>query len=291
MNKYLFLFLLIILEFTLFSKDFIIFKNNGKIINLDELSNEVNYSCDLIFFGEKHDDPITHKLEWELFKKLIKLDKAWQLSLEMFERDVQDYLNDYLSGKINEEEFLKNARPWPNYKTDYRPLIELAKLNKQFVLASNVPRRYAAMIAKFGENALSNISDDEKKWIAKKSFVLIDKYFINFKRVMSTNMGMMIHKKHKKGMLLNVYRAQCLKDDTMAESIVNYLKSNPDKKLIHYNGSFHSDFYLGTVKRVMIRFLDCKIKTITAIPVNKLPNRLNNSDIKKADYIIYTIIK
>lgn len=49
------------------------------------------------------------------------------LSLEMFEADNQSVLNEYLDGKITEDEFLAKSRPWPRYKTDYRQLVEFAK--------------------------------------------------------------------------------------------------------------------------------------------------------------------
>ena len=49
------------------------------------------------------------------------------LSLEMFEADNQFVLNEYLAGRITEEEFLAKSRPWPRYKTDYRQLVEFAK--------------------------------------------------------------------------------------------------------------------------------------------------------------------
>ena len=65
----------------------------------------------------------------------------------MFERDVQDILDAYLKGKISEKKFLKQARPWPNYLEDYRPLIEFAKKKGMPVIAANLPRRAAAAVA------------------------------------------------------------------------------------------------------------------------------------------------
>ena len=49
------------------------------------------------------------------------------LSLEMFERDVQTVLDEYLAGLISERHFLLSSRPWKNYETDYRPLVEYAR--------------------------------------------------------------------------------------------------------------------------------------------------------------------
>ena len=41
------------------------------------------------------------------------------LWLELFERYVQPVIDGYLPGLIPEEEFIKSARPWPRYATDY----------------------------------------------------------------------------------------------------------------------------------------------------------------------------
>ena len=61
--------------------------------------------------------------------------------MEMFERDAQIVLDEYLNDLITEKKFLDDSRPWENYKTDYRPLVEFARVNKLNVIAANAPRR------------------------------------------------------------------------------------------------------------------------------------------------------
>ncbi len=97
--------------------------------------------ADVVFVGEQHDDPNTHRLEAAILDGLRRRGVTLTLSLEMFERDTQGGLDSYLSGGIAEEEFLKSSRPWPRYATDYRPLVEMAKANGWPVIAANVPRR------------------------------------------------------------------------------------------------------------------------------------------------------
>ena len=83
--------------------------------------------ADVVFVGEQHDDPNTHRLERALLEGIARRRSDVVVSLEMFERDVQKRLDDYLAGRVTEEDFLKEARPWPRYATDYRPLVEFAK--------------------------------------------------------------------------------------------------------------------------------------------------------------------
>lgn len=62
------------------------------------------------------------------------------LSMEMFEADNQSKLNNFLADTLSEENFLAASRPWPNYGTDYAPLVNFAKEKKMPVIAANVPR-------------------------------------------------------------------------------------------------------------------------------------------------------
>src|SRR5918995_6485635 len=59
--------------------------------------------ADVVLVGEQHDDPNTHRLEYALVSGLKQRRIAPTVSLEMFERDVQDVIDRYLSGAIAEE--------------------------------------------------------------------------------------------------------------------------------------------------------------------------------------------
>jgi uncharacterized iron-regulated protein len=62
-------------------------------------------TADVLFLGEEHDDAIAHQVELEIFKQTIdkyRTSRRVALSLEMFERDVQTIVNEYLAGQITE---------------------------------------------------------------------------------------------------------------------------------------------------------------------------------------------
>jgi protein-tyrosine-phosphatase len=74
----------------------------------------------------------------------------------------------------------------------------------------------------------------------------------------------------------------------MAESIANYLSKNPNKKIIHFNGRFHSDEHLGTAQKLSILMPSLKIAVISIIPCeHKVPNKLIKEDSYNGDFIIY----
>src|SRR6478752_8371909 len=92
---------------------------------------------DVVIVGEQHDDPNTHRLELAVLQGLRRRKVSVQVSLEMFERDVQPAVDAYLAGGSSEAQFRDTSRPWPRYATDYRPLVELGKESGWPVVAAN----------------------------------------------------------------------------------------------------------------------------------------------------------
>jgi uncharacterized iron-regulated protein len=113
----------------------------GEQLTLTELADRI-IKTDVLFWGEEHNDSIGHILELKMLKMLHeRYDEKLVLSLEMFETDCQVLLDEYLSGFINKEKLIKDARAWNNYE-DYSPLVDYAKEHKLTVIAANSPRRY-----------------------------------------------------------------------------------------------------------------------------------------------------
>ncbi len=247
--------------------------------------------ADVVFVGEQHDDPGTHRLEIAILEGIARRRSNVVVALEMFERDVQQQVDDYLAGKISEQDFLKNSRPWPRYATDYKPLIEFAKAKGWRVIAGNVPRRYASQVSKAGLSAPDKLPSNERGFVAKELTCPPDDYFKKFNESMSEhpgdkNSGM---PKMDAAMIERMYQAQCVKDETMGESIANALQTSPAALVIHYNGAFHSDYRLGTAARVQRRTPKSKIKIVSAIPVENLDDLKGDAERKRGDYLLFTL--
>lgn len=219
--------------------------------------------ADVIVLGEEHDSAGAHAAHQALIAELYILRQDLVISMEMFERDVQAAVTQYLRGDIGEEEFLARSRPWPNYKTDYRPVIEFAKARKLEVIAGNIPRDLANKASKNG--AASVIGSP---MAARATTAPEDAYWQDFQKAMGSHGGT----GESKAMKL-FYEAQCLKDDTMAESIadrVAQLRKDGRKPLVvHICGRFHSDRRLGTVARLEQRMQGAKIQVLSVIAPDK----------------------
>lgn len=255
--------------------------------------NEMLTRSDIVFFGEQHDDRETHRAEAMVLEALGRSNRPVVVSLEMFERDVQGVVDDYLAGRIGEPDFLSRSRPWPNYATDYRPLVEMAKANGWPVVASNVPRRIASAIGRQGLAALDSLTPTERTYAAREIICPADAYRARFMDQM---------RGHSPGgaapspadtlpsaVAERFYVAQCVKDETMAESIVDARRRAPRNAIvIHYNGAFHSDFGQGTVARVLRREPGLSTAGITGVPSSDLASASVADHVNRANFIVFT---
>jgi uncharacterized iron-regulated protein len=248
---------------------------------------------DVVFVGEQHDDPNTHRLEAAILEGLRRRGSAVTLSLEMFERDTQSTIDGYLAGRMAEEEFLKTARPWPRYATDYRALVELAKAQGWPVIASNVPRKYASAIAKSGLGILDALAPVERALVAADVRCPRDRYFTRFSESMSSHPipdSEKLSPEERRTVTERYYLSQCVKDETMAEAIAGGVERSGKRIVVHFNGAFHSDFGLGTVDRVRRRLEGRRVAIISVLPVKDLDALAPaGEDLERADYLVYTV--
>jgi uncharacterized iron-regulated protein len=245
--------------------------------------------ADVVFFGEQHDDPGTHAMQRALLEAIARR-RPVILSLEMFERDVQPLLSGYLTGDTAEDSMLARGRPWPRYATDYRPAVEWARFHNWPVVAANIPRPIASAIARAGLGALDTLGARRPYAAAEFECESRGRYFTKFAETMRPHVPG-DSDSAKAASLDRYYQSQCLKDETMAESIVRARADHgPVPLIVHLNGAFHSNFGLGTAERVQRRMPNARLAVITAIPVASLDGiRPSGDDRKQGDWLVYTL--
>jgi uncharacterized iron-regulated protein len=236
-----------------------IFTANGEPATMDDILAAAARS-DVLFLGELHDDAVGHAFQFEVFQRAVNeigAKRPVTLSLEMFERDVQIVLDEYLRGQITEDHFLRSSRPWGNYKTDYRPLVELAKEKKLPVIAANAPRRYVNMVSRSGRDALNTLSPEAKSWLAPLPYAEASEAYSNkFKALMGSSMEARMG-------LDNILSSQSLWDATMAFWISEGLKTQEQGLIVHLNGGFHTEQRLGTVEHLARYRPDARATVVT----------------------------
>jgi len=240
--------------------------------------------ADVVFVGEQHTDPATHALELALLEGLHqRAGQRLTLGMEMWERDAQPALDAYLHGQTNEAAFLKTARPWSNYRTDYRPLVEYAKSNGIPILASNVPQPIASAVGKRG---LAALQDAPPGQIAALVQAPHDGAWLRFQAVMEAMGGAHGGTAMDAATIGRFYEAQVVRDETMAESITRRLEVAPGGLVLHLNGQFHSDYGDGIPRRVLWRRPLTKIVIISVIPVADPKKAAPPADKDLADYVV-----
>ncbi len=252
------IFAILLMSISIFGQEtYRIYDKQGNAATMQQILEEINKN-DVTFLGEMHDDAVGHALQFEIFKAVVDKYSAYRkvsLSLEMFERDTQVVVNEYLAGLINEKKFLDDSRPWGNYKTDYRPLVELAKEKKLNVIAANSPRRYVNMVSRGGRETLNSLSKEAKTWLPPLPYFEPSKaYSDKFKALMGPS------PEAQQG-IDKILASQSLWDGGMAYSISQNIA---DKGLIiHLNGSFHTESRLGTVEHLLKYKPKTKVLVVT----------------------------
>lgn len=250
-------------------------------------------TADVVFIGEQHNDDNTHRFQLNLLQAIAARRGDVVLALEMFERDAQEPLEHFLMGHTEEAEFVRESRAWPRYATDYKPLVDFAISKTWPVVAANVPRAIAAEVSKSGLAALATRPASEKAWFAADlQCPTGDDYYTRFLGAMGGG-----HVAGAPAMdaatLDRYYFSQCLKDETMGESIAqSYAAGASGGKrplVVVVLGAFHSDFRQGTVIRTARRLPAQRIVVTSILPVDTLDGPAPSAEaVRRGDYLVYT---
>jgi uncharacterized iron-regulated protein len=273
MKNNIFIFILLLISSSVFSQKeaYVIYNAKGKKVSYKKMIKSLAKE-DIILFGETHNNPISHWLQYEVTNDLNK-SRDLILGAEMFEADNQIPLNDYLKGEITYEGLDTLARLWPNYETDYAPLVDFAKENNLTFVATNIPRRFANAVYSKGFETLDSLTDEEKSWVAPLP-ITFDPELPRYKNIL-VELG-----DHGSPELI---MAQATKDATMAHFILkNYVSG---KLFIHYNGSYHSDFYEGILWYLKQENPTLNYGTISTVSQDNI-SKLEKEHRNKADFII-----
>lgn len=238
-----------------------IFTGEGKKVSYGEMLKEIS-GADIILFGEIHDDPIAHWLELEISRSLFENKRSsLMMGAEMFETDNQLLIDEYLKGLYDASKFEAEAKLWTNYVTDYKPLLEFARRYSLPFIATNIPRRYASIVARKGFEGLNELSDDARRYFPPLPIQFNPelKGYKDMAGMTGMSGDSIAHGR------LNFPQAQAVKDATMAYFILK--NWSPGKTFIHFNGSYHSSNFEGIVW--YLRRINYELRIVTIETVNQ----------------------
>jgi uncharacterized iron-regulated protein len=271
-----------------YTQHFQVFTGQGEPATLADIAAAMA-TVDVVFVGETHTDPVGHWLEAQLFEKALASARTGEasgtlrgvaLSMEMFQRDVQSILDEYLQDFITEDQFKASARPWEYYDDDYRAMVEAAKQVGVPVIAANAPRRYVNRVSRLGREALFDLpararsvlpplpypqpSDTYRaEWMALMAEMPMQRQ-CDPPGVETEEEGHAVEQPHEPAeappvaampshmgsFMENGLQAQSLWDASMAYAITTFLETHPGSLVFHVVGGFHVRNSTGTPEQV-----------------------------------------
>ncbi len=214
--------------------------------------------ADVVLVGEWHSHTGIHRFQTDLLRTMFQQSPELALSMEQFTRDNQMVVDHYLADYIGEQTLIKQGNAWPNYESDYRPLVEFAKAHKLDIIAANAPKDIVRCIGREGIGYIDRLPADERAWLAETISTQDSAYKSHF-------MASMHHGDEKQNG--RHFAAQVTWDETMAESIVRYLERHPNKQIMHIAGKFHIENGLGTAASIQARAPHLKVVIVTPVSV------------------------
>jgi aminopeptidase N len=213
---------------------------------VDRIINDVSEK-QVIYIGEHHDRFSHHMAQLRFIQGLDRLDRCLAVGMEMFQRPFQDVLDRYLDGQIDEKTFLKESEYLKRWGYDYhlyRPTIEYCKEHGIPILALNLPTEISKKVAREG---IESLSDEELEQVPMN---------LNWSNVVYEKRLRQIFEEHPENEIEDFddfYQAQILWDETMAQSIHDYLINNPDRQIVVLVGTGHVAFGDGIPSRTYRR--------------------------------------
>ncbi|MBN2706276.1 MAG: ChaN family lipoprotein [Deltaproteobacteria bacterium] len=245
-------------------RDEILHLPTGTLISREELY-ALLQSTEIVYFGEGHDNIYDHRVELELLQEFWRR-RAGQLAvgLEMLAAVNQDKIDQWLAGKLGDEDFLRLfAADWGlDDFVYYREIFFFIK-DKQIPLrALNVSRREKMAVMAGGGEAV-----DQESTAAGRAGP-DDVYQEKALRAMFAGHA------EGRGDLEIFMRIHQLWENTMAENIVNWLKSpaGEGKTLLVLSGAFHVAHGYGLPRRVFQRLRRPYAIVLTHTPSDLVEN-------------------
>jgi uncharacterized iron-regulated protein len=237
---------------------------------------EIVDAAKVVYIGEMHSNFQAHAAQRRIIEELERRHPGKvAVGMEMFREPQQPVLDRWVKGELSELQFLKEARWYDNWGSDfghYRGILELARDRKLDVVALNPSKETQKAFAAAGFGPLppelaekvpdTDFNDPYQRIMLQAIFAGHDTGHGSAARPADPEEHWMEAAAReqrkaaaKEKMFDSFFRTQVLWDESMASRVVDYLKSpaGEGKKMVVIAGGFHVRHGLGVPRRVLRR--------------------------------------
>ena len=216
----------------------------GKPATADDLARAAE-GKPYVFLGENHATTEHQKMESTVIEALANAKRKVAVGLEMYTRPKQDVLDEWSAGSLSEDAFLEKSEwkvqwgyPYPFYK----PVFDSVLNHHLPLIALNVPRDW---VRKVGKKGYAGLPTSAKLQLPADLYLGNKDHRKLFDAMVGPHQGM--------GSMDNMYAAQVLWDEGMADTAVKYRAVTPterDSVFVVIAGSGHIMYKQGIPYRI-----------------------------------------
>lgn len=258
---------------------------SGKSYSGEAAFSAVVWRSDVVYVGETHDQPLDHLAQLEALKAMkIARGSRIAVGFEMLDQTRQPVLDDYVSGKIGEAEFLAKTdwrREWGFDFALYRPLFDFIRQNGLKALALNVPR---AVVEKIARSGLDALTPDEKKYLPADLKITKDRKYNEY---LESSYGGHDGPMAKVITFGNYKASMAAWNEGMGARIADFLAGNPGYEVLVVAGNGHLMYNAGLQASVRARVKGVRQASFYTGQAEKCPEKLDPRDKGLAGYIWY----
>lgn len=216
----------------------------------------------IVIVSELHGFAPHHDKQVQMIEALnARFPQKVSVAMEFLDFTQQDTINQFLFGQIDEATFLKAVK-WGQPSFDfYRRQTLYPQKTGGLTIGINAPRSLTGKIANKG---IESLTPEEKELLPPFFTLGSDLYRARFKEIMGGHVT--------PEQLERYFTAQSVWDDTMATTLIQYLRFNPTRIVVVIVGDFHNAYKLGLPNRLVARGAQ-KLITISQEDITGMDNK------------------
>ena len=226
------------------------------VMDLDQLLPKLSDKR-VVLVGETHDRYDHHLNQLEIIRNQYASNPQLAIGIEFIQQPFQAVLDDYIAGRIDEADMLRQTEYFDRWRYDfrlYRPIFQFARDNRIPLVALNIDRDITDAVK---EGGVESLSQEQKEQLPEEVYRGDEAYHERLREIFKHHPGATEEK------FESFLEIQLLWDESMAERAAEWLKQHPQGKMVILAGSGHILYGSGIPHR-----LDRRIQVTSSSVIN-----------------------